>query len=285
MMFEGRRLLVATKHKKEEVIAPLFFDQLGLTSFVVDDFDTDAFGTFTGEIERMEVPLEALRKKAQAAISMVDVDLVVASEGSFGPHPSLFFVPAADEMLIFIDQKNDLEILAREVSTETNFGSEEVGTEEALLKFAEQALFPSHALILSSPIENSANPIEKPFFFKGITSHGVLIDIYRDLRKKSKTVHVQTDMRALYNPTRMKTIAKACHKLIRNIVSQCPSCVTPGYNVTDVLDGLPCSLCGRPTKSTLAHQYVCRRCGYKELRYYPNLKLEEDPTFCDYCNP
>ena len=40
-MFEGRRLLVATKHKKEEVIAPLFFDELGLSSFVLDDFDED----------------------------------------------------------------------------------------------------------------------------------------------------------------------------------------------------------------------------------------------------
>lgn len=284
-MFEGRRLLVATKHKKEEVIAPLFFDELGLSSFVLDDFDTDDFGTFTGEIEREGGPVEALRKKAQAAISRFDVDLVVASEGSFGPHPSLFFVSGADEMLIFVDRKNNLEILAREVSTETNFGSAEVDTEEALLKFAEQSLFPSHALILSSPIENATNPIEKPFFFKGVTMQKELVDIYRDLRKKTKTVLVQTDMRAMYNPTRMKTIAKACHKLIRNIVSQCPSCVTPGYNVTDVLDGLPCSLCGRPTKSTLAHQYVCRRCGYEELRYYPNLKLEEDPTFCDYCNP
>jgi hypothetical protein len=284
-MFEGRRLLVATKHKKEEVIAPLFFDELGLTSMVLDEFDTDAFGTFTGEIERVGGPLDALRKKAHTAMLSSNFDLVVASEGSFGPHPSLFFVPAADEMLIFIDRKNDLEILAREVSTETNFSSVEVDTEEALLKFAEQSLFPSHALILSSPIENSTNPIEKPFFFKGITSHEVLIDIYRDLRKKAKTVLVQTDMRALYNPTRMKTIAKACHKLIRNIASQCPSCVTPGYNVTDVLDGLPCSLCGRPTKSTLAHQYVCRRCGHKDLKYFPNIKLEEDPTFCDYCNP
>lgn len=284
-MFEGRRLLVATKHKKEEVIAPLFFNELGLTGIVLDDFDTDAFGTFTGEIERVGGPIDTLRKKAYAAMSSTNFDLVVASEGSFGPHPSLFFVPAADEMLIFIDRKNDLEILAREVSTETNFSSAEVDTEEALLKFAEQSLFPSHALILSNPIENSTNPIEKPFFFKGITSREELIDIYRDLRKKAKTVHVQTDMRAMYNPTRMKTIAKACYKLIRNIVSQCPSCVTPGYNVTDVLDGLPCSLCGRPTKSTLAHQYVCRRCGHKELKYFPNIKIKEDPTFCDYCNP
>lgn len=284
-MFAGREIAIATMHKKEEVIAPLFEKELGLTCVVPQSFDSDVFGTFTGEVQRLDSPLDTLRKKAKMGMQKAGTDLVVASEGSFGPHPTLFFVPAADEILIFVDKKNDLEILAREVSTETNFGHAEVGTEEALLKFAEQSLFPSHALILSNPIENATNPIEKPFFYKGITSQAELINTYRTLRKKTKTVLVQTDMRAMYNPTRMKTIAKACHKLIRNIVSQCPSCVTPGYNVTDVLDGLPCSLCGRPTKSTLAHQYVCRRCGHKELRYYPNLKQQEDPTFCDYCNP
>lgn len=284
-MFEGRVITVATKHKKEEVIAPLLQKELGLSCILPPDFDSDVFGTFTGEVEREEGPLATLKKKAALGMQMAGTDLVIASEGSFGPHPSLFFVPAADEMLIFIDRKNDLEIIAREVSTVTNFGSAEVATEEDLLKFAEQSLFPSHALILSNPIENSANPIEKPFFFKGITSHEELIDKYRNLSKIAKTVHVQTDMRALYNPTRMKTIENVCHKLIRNIASQCPSCVTPGYSVTDVLDGLPCSLCGRPTKSTLAHQYVCRRCGYKELSYYPNVKQKEDPIFCDYCNP
>lgn len=284
-MFEGRVIAIATKHEKEQVIAPILEKELGVSCVVPTDFDSDVFGTFTGEVARLEDPIATLRKKAELGMQQAGTDLVIASEGSFGPHPSFVFVPAADEILIFIDRKNDLEILAREVSTATNFGSAEVSTEEELLKFAEQSLFPSHALILSNPIETITSPDEKPFFYKGITSLEELINNYRTLRKKTKTVLVQTDMRALYNPTRMKTIEKACHKLISNIVSQCPSCVTPGYNVTDVLDGLPCSLCGRPTKSTLAHQYVCRRCGHKELRYYPNLKLQEEPTFCDYCNP
>lgn len=278
-MFEGRRLLVATKHKKEEVIAPLFFNEFGLTSFLIDDFDTDILGTFTGEIERNGSPLEALRQKAEMGISHANADLVVASEGSFGPHPTVFFVPAADEMLLFIDRKNDLEILAREVSTETNFSSAEIKTEEELLIFAEKALFPSHALILSDSFH------QHPTYIKGITSKEALLKAFHDLKSQNQSVLVQTDMRAMYNPTRMKTIERACHKLIQNIKSSCPICTTPGYNVSDVLGGLPCSLCGRPTKSILAHQYVCKKCGHEEKRFYPNLKLEEDPTFCDYCNP
>ena len=206
-------------------------------------------------------------------------DLAIASEGSFGPHPAIYFVPAADELLMFRDKKNDLEIMAREISTDTNFGSAEVQSKEELLAFAEKSLFPSHALILSAVGDNNTA------FTKGITTQEELLSVFHELTCKAKTVLVQTDMRALYNPTRMRTIEKACHKLLKNIKSTCPGCVTPGFNVSNVLSGLPCSLCGRPTKSTLAHQYVCKKCGHEERRYYPNLKLEEDPTFCDYCNP
>jgi hypothetical protein len=278
-MFQGRRILIATKHKKEDVLAPILESELGLKSFVLDDFDTDVFGTFTGEITREGTPLDALRKKVELGLALTDVDIAIASEGSFGPHPTVFFVPAADEVLLFRDKKNDLEIVAREITTDTNFGSAEVQSQEELLAFAEKSLFPSHALILSGVDDNASA------FVKGITSQDELLSVFQELKCKAKTVLVQTDMRALYNPTRMKTIERACHKLIKNIMSTCPGCVTPGYSVSDVLSGLPCSLCGRPTKSTLAHQYVCKKCGHEERRYYPSLKLEEDPTFCDYCNP
>lgn len=278
-MFQGRKILIATKHKKEEVLAPILKSELGLNSFVLNDYDTDVFGTFTGEVKREGSPIEVLRSKVERGMELAGVDLAIASEGSFGPHPTVFFVPAADEVLIFRDKKNDLEILAREISTDTNFGSAEVQSKEELLAFAEKSLFPSHALILSAVGENSTA------FVKGITTHDELLSVFQELNYKAKTVLVQTDMRALYNPTRMKNIEKACYKLMQNIKSSCPGCVTPGYNVSDVLSGLPCSLCGRPTKSILAHQYVCKKCGHEERRYYPNLKLEEDPTFCDYCNP
>jgi hypothetical protein len=278
-MFEGRKIVIATKHKKEEVIAPILKEQLGLDSFVLEGYDTDVFGTFTGEVERVDGALSALRSKAIAAMERANVDLAIASEGSFGPHPTIFFVPAGEELMLLIDKKNDLEIMAKSISTETNFGSAEVETEEELFAFADRSHFPSHALILSAAYE------ESPSFVKGITCKDNLLSVFTEIKKKAKTILVQTDMRALFNPTRMRNIAVACHNLMKNVKSCCPGCVTPGYIVSDVLSGLPCSMCGRPTKSTLAHQYVCKKCGYEEKRYYPNLKLEEEPTFCDYCNP
>jgi hypothetical protein len=62
-MFKGRSLLIATKHKKEEVIAPIFERELGVKCFVSADFDTDELGTFSGEIERKFDPITTARKK------------------------------------------------------------------------------------------------------------------------------------------------------------------------------------------------------------------------------
>jgi hypothetical protein len=46
-IFRNRRLIIATKHKKEAVVAPLLQEKLGVRCFVDDEFDTDAFGTFS----------------------------------------------------------------------------------------------------------------------------------------------------------------------------------------------------------------------------------------------
>ena len=49
-MFVGRKLIIATKHKKENVIAHLFRKAFEVECFVDPFFDTDRLGTFTGEI-------------------------------------------------------------------------------------------------------------------------------------------------------------------------------------------------------------------------------------------
>ena len=120
-MFRGRNLIIATKHKKEAVISPLIEKKLGVKCIVPDGFDSDIFGTFTGEIDRVNDPVSTARDKCLEAMALFNCDLGIASEGSFGPHPSLYLIPADDEILMFIDKKNNLEIIAREISNETNF--------------------------------------------------------------------------------------------------------------------------------------------------------------------
>jgi hypothetical protein len=125
-LFNNRAVLIATKHHKEKVIAPLLQAHFNMTTAVPPDFDTDNFGTFSGEIERKNGALETLRQKCVAAMNQYGYDLGIASEGSFGPHPTLFFGHADDELLVIIDKKNNLEIIAREVSLDTNFNSETI---------------------------------------------------------------------------------------------------------------------------------------------------------------
>ena len=277
-MFEGRRILIASQHKKEDVLSPLLTKALGVIPVTCDALDTDQLGTFTGEVERSSDPLATARKKCEIGMELSGTDLAVASEGSFGSHPIIPFVPAGDEIIILVDKKNAIEIAARDITTETNFSGETVDNETALRAFAERALFPSHGLILSG------GP-KKAFLKKGIQAWKDLIEFFDVMKCKQMSIHIETDMRAMYNPTRMKAIGKACKKLIEKIKSTCPNCSCPGFSVFSAHDGLPCSLCGRDTRSTLFHMYRCQKCLHEEIKRYPHNKHEEDPMYCDYCNP
>jgi hypothetical protein len=101
-MFKGRNLIIATKHSKEKVIAPIVEKELGVKCFVSLDLDTDLLGTFTGEIERKDDPVTSARNKCLMSMELTNCDLAIASEGSFGPHPTLYFIPADDEILVFV---------------------------------------------------------------------------------------------------------------------------------------------------------------------------------------
>ncbi len=278
-MFKGRSLVIATKHEKEKVIAPLLERAIGVVCFVQEGFDTDTLGTFTGEIEREQDPISTARQKCLTAMELSNCDLGIASEGSFGAHPSIFFASADDEFLIFIDKKNNLEIIARELSMETNFNGKEIETEKDLFAFAELVKFPSHALILRKSKNDNSGII------KGITSTIQLKKAFQILMDKSNTVYAETDMRAKYNPSRMTVIKNATKKLVDKLNSCCPECHLPGFGVTDAKKGLECSLCGSPTNSTISFIYSCQKCHFKKEEMYPHKKTTEDPMYCDYCNP
>ena len=278
-MFEGRELFISTNHGKEKVIGPMMFESLGINCFTSPEINTDLFGTFSGEIERLDDPFTTAKNKCKKGMELSGFDMVLASEGSFGPHPTLLFVPADDEILVLIDNKNDLLISAREISTDTNFGAKEIYTEEELLDFALKHLFPSHAMILKSNGSGSNDVI------KGITKKEDLIKGFSELQSKYRSVLIETDMRAMYNPSRMKVIGAACKKLIDKIKSCCPTCNLPGFSVSEVVQGLPCELCGAPTHSTLKYIYRCQKCNYNQIEMYPNTRQYEDPMFCNVCNP
>jgi len=278
-MFQNRQLVIATKHQKERVLAPLLEEALGVTCIVHPALDTDELGTFTGEVERTLDPVAAAREKCKRAMQLTGCDIAVASEGSFGPHPILFFTAADEEFLLLLDARHKIEIVVREISTHTNFNGREVTSEEELMAFAEEAGFPSHALIL----RHSNTSLED--VHKGITEKQQLMHLFTQLRATSHSVFVQTDMRAMHNPTRMQVIEQAAVKLIQKIQSLCPHCQMPGFDVVDVRKGLLCSLCGRPTDSALSLIYRCTHCAHTTETIYPQQKETEDPAYCNHCNP
>jgi hypothetical protein len=278
-MFKDRKLLIATKHHKEQVIAPIFEKGLGVHCFVPEKYDSDIFGTFSGEVERKNSALETVKAKCLAAMEEFDCDLAIASEGSFGSHPSIFFAQADDEFLIFIDKKNDLEIIGRELSLETNFYGEKIHNREMLLNFADRIQFPSHAIILRAEADDLKS------IRKGITTNNQLEDAFQQIMNMHGSVYAETDMRALYNPTRMAVIKIAAQKLLETIKTECSSCKAPGFCVTDAKQGLPCSWCSAPTRSTLSFIYSCKKCFFSSEKMYPHQKITEEPGFCDSCNP
>lgn len=278
-LFQNRKILVATKHQKEKVIAPILEKELGVRCFVDETFDSDVFGTFTGEVERKLDPLSTARAKCLHAMQANNCDLGVASEGSFGPHPSMFFVSADDELLVLIDLKNNLELVARELSTNTNFNAKEIHSEEELFDFAQSIGFPFHALILRKSKEDNSE------IHKGISDSSVLRATFEQLMLKYNSVYAETDMRAMNNPTRMKVIERAAEKLAKKVKSTCPQCQMPGFDVTDAKKGLKCGLCGLPTNSPISYIYRCSHCNFWREEMYPDNKTTEDPTYCDHCNP
>jgi hypothetical protein len=120
---------------------------------------------------------------------------------------------------------------------------------------------------------------------KNIVEESDLIHFLEGLFKDSITVWIETDMRALHNPKRMRVIEEATENLIQNILNICPKCDTPGFQVDEVEAGLPCGLCSTPTRSTLAFIYKCKACNCSERKLNPYGKVKEDPMYCDMCNP
>jgi ribosomal protein L37E len=278
-MFQNRKLLIATKHGKEKVIAPLLERELGVICFTDSRLDTDVLGTFTGEVERILDPFSAAREKCRLGAEISGSDLVLASEGSFGPHPSLYFISADQEILLLVDLKNKLEIFVAELSTSTNFSGREIHDEEELNAFAEQAGFPEHGLILRKSKDSMDD------LHKGIRDSDTLFNVFGALFSQYGTVYVETDMRAMCNPTRLEVIKKATEKLLQKIASVCPDCGIPGFGITDAEKGLPCSQCGFPTQSVKAHIFTCGSCGFQKTHLYPNQKKVENPQYCHRCNP
>lgn len=282
-LFANRVAVLATMHHKEKVIAPLLEPATGMKIRVPTGFDSDRFGTFTRDRNRPGTQIETARYKAQQVLELTGETLALASEGSFLPHPLWPALATNREVVLLLDRANNLEVIGQAVSSETNYSHKTIGSLEEAQEFARRVGFPDHGLVVMP----QADCRDETEIIKGITTVADLEAAIAGTLKQSATgtIHIETDMRALYNPTRMTVIEKATLDLLTTLQRRCPECQCPGFALREYRPGLPCALCQLPTPLSQSAIYHCQRCGGQQEVLFPDGRQTADPAQCAYCNP
>lgn len=269
--YRGRRAVLATRHRKEKAVSPAFLSTLGLELSVPDGLDTDSLGTFTRDVARHASMRETALLKARLGMEASGLPLAIASEGSFGPHPLIPFLPAGRELLLFVDAEQGLEICEEAMSERTNFAALEVTQGADVDGFLASVGFPDHALVVRSG--------EK--LVKGVASRTEL----DRLLDAGGPLQLETDMRAHLNPTRMGEISRLAERLARRIATACPACGTAGFGPVRCERGLPCADCDAPTQLVRLVVEACTRCLHEQRKPRPDGRLTANPAQCPECNP
>ena len=280
--FAGRTLGVATLHGKERVIGPPLVKALSLKDFrAIEGVDTDRFGAFSGEVQRTMDPLSTAIAKAKHGADISGMDLVIASEGSFGPYPPSSFISCNEEFLVLLDVRDGSTHEFRHLSLDTVFGGEQCSSLKEVAEFARRMKFPSHGLVFrpkekwegGARVEKGVHDVERmnAVTTAFISEHG--------------SVWVETDMRAMKNPTRMKVIEETAERFAKELRMTCPVCQQFFFRITGTMVGLPCGLCGWPTESIRSYVRTCDACAHSDQEARPDGKVMEEPQYCGNCNP
>jgi hypothetical protein len=278
-IYAGRRVALLTQHDKQRVLAPVLLRTLECRVERVSGFDTDQLGTFTREIPRQGDQLDAARTKARIGMQLSGLPLGLASEGSFGADPFGGLLPWNRELLLWIDDERELEVVAM-AQGHAAFAHLLATQWNAVAEFAGRLSFPAHGLVVR-PDGEAGSPVGK-----GIDSwSGLEAAFHRAVAQSANgLVFVETDVRAHVNPTRMEMIRRAAEDLASRLASLCPVCATPGFAVVEHVGGLRCSDCGAPTPETGAEVFACLKCVHRVTRPRSDSAVA-DPGWCDYCNP
>ncbi|MEU2703056.1 DUF6671 family protein [Micromonospora aurantiaca (nom. illeg.)] len=276
--FHGVVACLATMHGKQWALRPLLRRRLGM-SVRVAPVDTDALGTFTGEVRRVGSARETVVRKARLGMAATGSVVGLASEGAFGPHPAAPWTPADVEYVALVDDRSGLTLVESALSVETNHGQVVTDGRDrgAVLAFLRRAGFPHHAVVVR-PAAGPGRPV------KGLRRLAdVLVAVRRAaLDSADGTAVLGADLRAHVNPTRMRVIAAAADRLARRLATPCPTCAAPGFGLVGTEPGLPCRDCGTPTAHDALLVSGCGRCAYRSRRPVGGAA---DPGACPVCNP
>lgn len=272
----GAAIVIATMHRKEEVISAAF-EGMGAIFLPSPQIDTDQFGTFSGETERTGSQLDAAKAKAVAGLKSVpEAKFAISSEGSFGPYPKLPVISGGIEMVMLLERDTGSAIVGYDVTAKTNYAHAHIETLEEALNFANRVGFPEHALVLFARERGLLRA-------KGIGDREFLVDTVLSTLRAYGSAWLETDMRALHNPTRMASIRRAADHLVAQLRARCPECGYPGW-IPRFETGRPCRWCGGATHDLWAETRLCTACGNHE-RHILEPERKADPAHCGECNP
>ena len=276
--YRGQTVAFLTQHGKEAMIGPLLETALGCAVLRAEGYDTDLLGTFSGEIKRPDSQLKTARMKARIGMDLTQATLGLASEGSFVPDPFGGLMPWNIEVLVWIDDLHQIEIVGM-AQGPARSQHRALRWLPDLEKFALEAGFPEHHLILRPQSESD------PRTRKGLSDWHALKLAFAACQQESdnQLVYAENDHRAFCNPTRQSMIRRAAEDLIRKIQSACPACNLPGFSISGHAPGLPCRLCGHPTRLARSYTWQCMACDHRLEQ--PAAVMQADPSRCDVCNP
>lgn len=279
MPYPEPRVAVATLHGKAEALAPALAD-LGLTLETVP-VDTDALGTFSGEIERCAPPQEVVVEKARRGMAMSGLRLGLATEGSFGPDPLLGFLPLHTELLAFVDDINGQVLVLEHATHDTNWRTQALRPGDDLRPLLAEIGLPTHAALVRP---NDGGPTAVA---KGLRDADDVAAAVRRIAAASPDgrARVEADLRAHMNPTRMRAIAALAVRLAERLRTPCPACGVPGFGRVATEPGLPCELCDAPTDRVRHEIHGCGACGHRIRRPRADGLTTADAGHCPECNP
>lgn len=265
---------LATRHGKGTVITRALCP-IGIAVHVLDSVDTDAFGTFSGERPREGTALEAARAKAQAALALGPWKAAVASEGSYGPHPLIPFLAWGEELVLYLDPKQSLEVVGRHLGPAPYAWQHRLPDRASMEAFRPPSMTPFIATTCLDGLPRPDLGVEKALTEQRLHAAWEKLD-------QGQGIWIQAELRAHLNSGRMAAVASAAEDLARRLARHCPSCDAPGFGEIAPLQGRPCRDCGAPTSLALARREACPACDH--LLVHP-VALKADPGHCPDCNP
>jgi hypothetical protein len=270
---------LATRHGKESLFAPRLAP-LGY-AVVVAPVDTDAFGTFTGDVARVGSARDVAIAKAQAAIDNTSLPCGLASEGSFAPHADVPWVTIDTELVAFVDARHDLAVVESSTAVADVPAAFHCDVDAEIPSPLVDGL-PDQALIARPRALVSDAPGRG--ITKGITTAAALHAALRHAAEASESgmVTIEPDLRAHRCPARRVVIGLAVDRLARRLATPCPGCGAVGYGDVRTWRTIACRVCGTPTGQAEAATLGCVRCEHAEAL---PLSSGADPAVCPCCNP